>query len=201
MKGKKPHWGFIEERQFPKVQHWLTLTLFPISYSNYTVFQNKSGLTVIQQRSPVLKSCKVQFVQSLLSWIRNEGFQDVLILGSWVFFSFEQKKRFDYISIVSFGQNSELNHRNHWLCSSPFSIPVIDFCKEWTLEWGVIQKWSEFKSFIRWKSAFSNQSYWKIYCVLSTKTLWFFSLLFFQNSSFTSAFLSNAFNSNPHEAF
>lgn len=84
MHERKETHGLHRRKAISKPPALIDPSLFPISYSNYLyiVFQNKSGLTIIQQRSPVLKSCKAQFVQNLLSWIRKEGFQEVLILGS-----------------------------------------------------------------------------------------------------------------------
>ncbi|KDN45103.1 hypothetical protein K437DRAFT_224452 [Tilletiaria anomala UBC 951] len=47
------------------------------------VYRNPSRrLTLLHQRSPVLKSRKDEFVQSLLSWIVQEGFSETLIVGS-----------------------------------------------------------------------------------------------------------------------
>lgn len=44
---------------------------------------SKSGckLVVVQQRSPVLKSHKTQFIRSLLSWIRTSAFESVILLA------------------------------------------------------------------------------------------------------------------------
>ncbi|PWN53119.1 hypothetical protein IE53DRAFT_404803 [Violaceomyces palustris] len=46
------------------------------------VFQNLDALTVVQQRSPVIKSQEAQFVSELLAWIRDSEFKEVLVLSS-----------------------------------------------------------------------------------------------------------------------
>ncbi|WFC93578.1 hypothetical protein MBRA1_000199 [Malassezia brasiliensis] len=52
-------------------------------YTALDVYQAPgSGLVIVQQRSPVLKSHKTHFAQRLKAWIEQAGFAEVLILAS-----------------------------------------------------------------------------------------------------------------------
>ncbi|KAI3628078.1 hypothetical protein CBS14141_002079 [Malassezia furfur] len=52
-------------------------------YTALDVYQAPgSGLVIVQQRSPVLKSHKTHFAQRLKAWIEEAGFAEVLIIAS-----------------------------------------------------------------------------------------------------------------------
>lgn len=46
------------------------------------IYESTKGLTLIQQRSPVIKTSRTLFTKRLMHWIQEAGFSDVLIISS-----------------------------------------------------------------------------------------------------------------------
>ncbi|SHO75885.1 Similar to S.cerevisiae protein ADD66 (Protein involved in 20S proteasome assembly) [Malassezia sympodialis ATCC 42132] len=51
-------------------------------YTALDVFQTKLGITIIQQRSPVIRACQTEFVLKFNEWIEQAGFSQVLLVAS-----------------------------------------------------------------------------------------------------------------------
>lgn len=51
-------------------------------YTPLDVYNSPHGITIVQQRSPVLKVMRASFTERLMEWIKRAGFIDVLLVSS-----------------------------------------------------------------------------------------------------------------------